>query len=240
MQLEYAESYANLYREHWWWRSRERILIRAIRKIPLPAPATILDVGCGDGLFFSKLREFGEVEGIETDASLVRTNNPDRQRIYSQPLGDQAYADASYDLITALDVLEHIKDDRAAVGHMISMLKPGGFLLVTVPAFMVLWDEHDEANHHVRRYTAAALQTLLSERGELLDIHYLYHAIFIPKYIVTRLNKLAPRKLKQSAMPPRPINQAMSLYCDWEERMLGRARLPFGTSVMALVQRARL
>jgi 2-polyprenyl-3-methyl-5-hydroxy-6-metoxy-1,4-benzoquinol methylase len=205
--------------------------------VRLPASAEILDVGCGDGLFFSRLRAFGSVRGIETDVSLVRADNPDRAFIYSQPLGDPQYEGWRFDLITALDVIEHIADDRHAVATMISMLKPGGYLLLTVPAFMALWDEHDEVNQHFRRYTAETLAPLVTASATILELRYLFHTIFLPKYLVRTFNRTGSRKVKQDAIPPQPLNRMLSGYCYWENLLLESSRLPFGTSLMALVRR---
>src|SRR4051812_12063398 len=137
MQAPYAAEYARLYREHWWWRSREAILLDLLRSLRLPPGGDILDVGCGDGLFFQELERFGRVRGIEVDVGLLDPDGPYRDRIATLPLGDPSYAgDAGrFDLITALDVIEHIADDRAAVAAMLRMLRPGGVMVVTVPAF---------------------------------------------------------------------------------------------------------
>lgn len=197
----------------------------------------MLDVGCGDGLFFPRLREFGTVRGIETDSSLVSSNNPDRLAISSKPLGDPDYAEARFDLITACDVIEHIKDDRTAVSQMAAMLNPGGFLVLTVPAFMSLWDEHDEVNQHFRRYDLSMLKHAIPESLTVLQMRFLFHALFVPKYIVGRMNKARVNKVSQSQIPAKSLNDIMTVLCEWENRILGTEHLPFGTSLLAVAQR---
>lgn len=181
--------------------------------LPEPARCRILDVGCGDGLFFPKLRAFGSVDGIEVDQSLLSPDNPDRPRIRTALLGSSEYADwaapgGTFDLITALDVIEHIEDDRHAVRCMLDMLRPGGALLLTVPALMCLWDRHDEINHHFRRYTRASLGALIesavgadgsgagttARRAVVLDLRYFFHALVLPKYVVRVINRIAAGK----------------------------------------------
>lgn len=215
--------------------------MRELRRLapPLPADAQILDVGCGDALFFPKLREFGDVRGIEIDTSLLTPDGPDRPRIHTRPLGDPAYAGwaDTFDLITALDVVEHIENDAAAVAEMVRMLRPGGRLLMTVPAFMSLWDHHDEINHHFRRYTAAQFAALIRPPARLLGVRYLFHSLYIPKWLVARRNRAAAHKSQQFAIPPAPINSAAAAWCDLEERLLRALNVPRGTSVLALAVR---
>src|SRR5262249_1578172 len=136
MDREYAAGYARLYREHWWWRARAPIGVATRRGLPLPPGAAILDVGCGDALSFGALSAFGEVRGIEVDEALLSPAGPHRGRISTRPLGDPLYDGPAwrFDLITALDVVEHIDDDRAAVAAMAGLLRPGGHLVGTLPA----------------------------------------------------------------------------------------------------------
>ena len=240
MQHDYGTEYARLYGEHWWWRARESILVDALRALALPRALEILDVGCGDGVFFPRLEEFGRVRGIEVDEGLLRGDGPYRDRISTLPLGDPMYAaeDWRFDLITALDVIEHIADDRTAVSAMAGMLRPGGVLLLTVPAFGVLWDHHDEINHHHRRYTAGRLRSVLAGHGlEPIRVRYLFRALFAPKLLVKLLNLGRKRKVVQHTIPSGPVNALMERICVREERLFGRWPIPFGTSVLALARR---
>ncbi len=215
--------------------------MRELRRLrpALPPNPRVLDVGCGDALFFPKLREFGDVRGIEIDTSLLTPAGPDRARIHTQPLGDPAYADwaGAFDLITALDVVEHIEQDAWAVAEMVKMLKPGGRLLMTVPAFMSLWDHHDEINHHYRRYTAPQFAALLRPPARLVSVRYLFHSLYIPKWLVARRNRAATQKSEQFNIPAAPVNTLATLWCDLEERLLRPLRVPRGTSVLALAVR---
>lgn len=237
MNQDYGSEYAELYARHWWWRAREAILLREIRALDLPRPAEILDVGCGDGLFFPALCGFGRVRGIEIDRSLVRPDNPYRDAIHHAPLGDAAYDGWQFDLITALDVIEHIEDDAAAIENIVRMLRPGGFLVLTVPAFMLLWDAHDERNHHYRRYRRGPLGALLRPYGRLRELRYLFHGLFFAKAAFRLANGASGGKLRQHAIPPRPINWAMRTFCLAEQATLGWMRIPWGTSLLAVLER---
>jgi len=194
-------------------------------------------VGCGDALFFPRLREFGHVEGIEIDTALLSPDGPDRGLIHTAPLGSPVYEGRKFDLITALDVIEHIEDDSAAAAEMVRMLKPGGRLVMTVPAFMSLWDEHDEINLHFRRYSAKGLASLIKPPARVVSVRYLFHTLFAPKWLIARRNRVASDKHAQFAVPPRPVNAMAAAWCDLEDRLLRRFHVPWGTSVLAVAVR---
>lgn len=237
MDAAYAEGYERLYHEHWWWRSRETILLGEIRRLGLASPLRILDVGCGNGLFFPKLSELGEVWGIEADTSVLHEDGPYRDRIFTELLGAPIYQDRRFDLITALDVIEHIEDDTAAVRDMAGMLAPGGVLLLTVPAFMLLWDEHDVINQHHRRYTRESLRRVLERHGEILSLRYMFHAIFFPKLLVKWLNRSRDRKIAQHNIPSPLVNKVMEGVNAAEFRLGRGLPIPFGTSVCGVLRR---
>ena len=141
----------------------------------LQALRHILDVGCGDGLFFERLEEFGAVvEGLEPDATLVADPRW-RSQIRTLPLGPGACDAGASDLVLMLDVLEHIADDRDALRAVRDALSPGGFLLLTVPALAALWSRHDEANEHHRRYGPMGLREVLEASGlEVVTLRYFF------------------------------------------------------------------
>ena len=206
MDETYRAEYERLYRAHWWWRARESILVGVLRRLRPKSGSAILDVGCGNALSFPALAEFGTVRGIEVDASLLDARGPYRRQISTDPLDSPVYDDPlwRFDVITALDVVEHIDDDRAAVARMAGMLTRGGYMIVTVPAFDLLWDHHDEINLHRRRYTAGSLKRTLAGLGvELLELRYLFRSLFIPKLAVRVLNARRARKVVQHGIPAR-------------------------------------
>ncbi len=242
MQADYAAVYARAYHEHWWWRAREAIILDILRGLRLPPHLEILDVGCGDAVAFPVLSEFGSVRGIEVDESLLDPNGPYRERISTRYLGDPIYdgPEWSFDLITGLDVIEHIEDDRAAVAAMTRMLRPGGHMVLTVPAFELLWDHHDDINNHFRRYTASRLRKALEGQGlEIKQIRYAFRALFIPKLLVRMLNSTRSQKVAQHSIPAPAVNKTMRALCLAEDRLLRHVPVPFGTSVLAILQKPR-
>ena len=238
MDSEYGQVYEDLYHRHWWFRVRERILLDVISGLRLVTPAEILDVGCGHGLFFEKLGAYGHVQGIEVDSSLIPLGSRYRDRIYDQPLGSPLYADMRFNLITALDVIEHIEDDDLAVNAMLEMLHPRGKLVVTVPASMMLWDRHDVINQHYRRYSKQTLAALFEGKARILELRHLFHALFIPKLAVKTLNRSFQADAPQHVIPGNVINRMMEAACGLEYWALGPLRIPFGTSLLAVVEKS--
>lgn len=239
MEPGFAQGYEDLYRRHWWFRVRERILVEVLQQLNLPQGAAILDVGCGNGLFFDRLAQFGTVQGIEIDRSLVPADSVHRMRISHWPLGSPHYDQMRFQLITALDVIEHIEDDRQAVEHMWALLVPGGKLVITVPALMTLWDAHDEINGHYRRYTRSSLRALLQKRGRLISLRYLFHALVVPKCAIAAFNRVFQAKAAQHGVPAAWLNGLMETASWLEYRMVGGWNLPFGTSLLAVVEKPR-
>src|ERR1051326_7977069 len=164
MDSQYGRHYRDLYQRHWWWRARERLILDVLRAHrPASGWRNVLDVGCGDGLFFDALAQLDGVtlvEGVEPDASLVSRDGPHYDRIHVAPFDARFQPGRRYSLVLMLDVLEHLPDPAAAVSHAISLLEPDGVLLATVPAFMSLWTRHDELNHHYTRYTEQTFRAM--------------------------------------------------------------------------------
>ncbi len=151
---------------HWWYRGRRKIVGSELRRLELPPGAVVLDAGCGSGRMLQDLAAYGEVHGIELDPDAAA--NAAARGLGEVKVGrveELPWDDATFDLITALDVIEHTADDRQALGEIRRVAKPGGRFLLTVPAYQALWSQHDVANHHYRRYSRRALRLAAIEAG---------------------------------------------------------------------------
>jgi SAM-dependent methyltransferase len=236
VRADYAERYRILYEQHWWWRARERLILEILRaKQPSHGWKRILDVGCGDGLFFDKLGKFGEVEGVEPEEGLLTPQGAHRTRIHVSPFDNNFQPGKEFSLILMLDVLEHLSDPVGALRHAVELLEPGGTVLATVPAFNILWTNHDVVNAHVTRYTRKRFRAVARAAGLVVEMErYFFHWLF-PAKLVTRL---AERMLGSQPMPaavPSPhFNRLLYCISRAEQETLGRLPLPFGSSYMAL------
>jgi 2-polyprenyl-3-methyl-5-hydroxy-6-metoxy-1,4-benzoquinol methylase len=149
----YACHYRELYENHWWWRARERFILAILRGLQSQENwGSILDKGCGEGLSFDSLGQFGEVEGVETDPSLATKNDRWEHRIHLSDF-EAFQSNKQYSLILMLDVLEHFRNPTLCLRRSEELLDSRGSLLITVPAFSCLWTTHDDLNCHVSRFT---------------------------------------------------------------------------------------
>lgn len=234
MDPKYGEKYRELYARHWWWRAREEAVLEILRNHQRANGwGRILDVGCGDGLLFDHLFKLGEVEGVEPDAALIRSDGPHRARIHTIPFDSRFAPGKKYSLILMLDVLEHMPDPLAALGHAKSLLDPEGAILATVPAFSVLWTNHDAINRHVTRYRKKTFRPLFQQAGlKILEERYLFHWMF-PAKLLTRLGeKVSGSRASIPSIPSSWINQTLISISRLERRVLGPLALPFGSSLM--------
>jgi SAM-dependent methyltransferase len=237
---DYAEQYKTLWERHWWWRSREAWLLSWIERLHRRAPRRrILDVGCGDGLFFERLERFGEVEGLEPDARLV-VNPRWRSRIQVAPIDAGFMPARPFDLVLMLDVLEHIADDRGALRGAFRALRPGGHLLLTVPALSWLWSRHDEANAHHRRYGRGALRRILVEAGFVVETVRFFFVWTVAPMALRRVFAPAGAGVADYAVtiPPSPINRALTAFSHLEHTISHYLSWPLGSSLLAIARKA--
>jgi SAM-dependent methyltransferase len=232
VEREYSDAYAGLYRAHWWFRVREELLVETIRKYRPPAGwGAILDVGCGDGLLFDRLAEFGAVEGVEPDAVVVSTRF--RDRIHTLPFDDQFRPGKLYSLVLLLDVLEHLPDPAAALRRALELLAPEGRVIITLPAFQILWTNHDVLNHHLRRYTRRSFRELAASCGLALDEErYLFPSLFPAKLAARAAERLLRLPPRVPSIPPAWLNRALYRYSRREQRLAMAVPFPFGISLL--------
>ena len=224
---------------HWWYRARRRVLQSLIaRRIALPPDARILEIGCGTGHNVLMLRQFGTVDAVEIDED-ARAVAAKRlgQAIGNAPLPDlPGIADGAYDLIAILDVLEHVEADREALVSIAKKLKPGGHILITVPAHPWMWSAHDVANHHHRRYTKSSLSKVIGAAGLKLGAMSYFNSILFPLAAAVRVkDRLTGKEGSDDALPPAPLNRLFEALFGLEAYAVGRVPMPPGVSLAAIV-----
>ena len=236
MDPKYGEAYRELFEKHWWWRSRSELIIDRLRQIgAVRQRERILDIGCGDGLFFDRLAEFGEVEGVEPSIDLVSPDNPHRDRIYVCPFDENFRPGKQYSLITMLDVLEHLDNPVGALRHALELLAPDGLMIITVPALMALWTNHDVLNHHLTRYTKRSFRNVARQAGfESREERYLYHWTCPVKLGVRVVEKVAHSQPEAPTVPARWVNDVLFRVSRLEQKTLSTLPMPFGSSLMVV------
>jgi SAM-dependent methyltransferase len=238
MERVVYEQMAELDQRHWWYRARREVLAALIRRSVRPPPnARILEIGCGTGHNLAMLGEFGKVDALELDeeARALAEKRLGRE-VMSAPLPELAgVRERHYDLIGAFDVIEHIDDDRAALASIAARLKPGGKLVVTVPAHQWMWSAHDVVNHHKRRYSKRALKQLIEASPLRLEAIGHFNSLLFPVAVAQRLaSKLSGKEDADLKLPPAPLNAALERTFAAERHLIGRLPLPPGLSLFAV------
>jgi 2-polyprenyl-3-methyl-5-hydroxy-6-metoxy-1,4-benzoquinol methylase len=230
---------AELDERHWWYRARRDVLAELIRRrIELPEDARILEIGCGTGHNLEMLRRFGRVDGIEMDPAArdIATRRLGRQVIDARLPQLAGVEDHAYDLVAILDVLEHVEQDREALASIATRLKPGGRILITVPAHPWMWSAHDVVNHHQRRYTRAALRKVVAEAGLKLEMLSWFNSLLFPLAAAARLaGRVTGKEDSDDKLPPAPVNRLFEALFGLERYAIGRVPFPPGVSLAAIV-----
>ena len=233
---------AELDSRHWWYRARRDILAALIaRKIRLPADARILEIGCGTGHNLEMLQRFGAADGIEIDpAARALARQRLGREIGSAPLPRlEGVPDSAYDLVAILDVLEHVEEDREALESIARKLRPGGRILITVPAHPWMWSAHDEVNHHKRRYTRKTLRKVVADAGLKLEMMSWFNSLLFPLAAAARLaGRVTGKEDSDDKLPPRPVNAMFEMLFGLERYAVGRLPLPPGVSLVAIASAA--
>lgn len=241
MERAVFDRMVELDQDHWWFVARRRILKRLIERIVRPPQkARILEVGCGTGHNLAMLKSFGSLEASELDrcARAVASKRLPR-KVKEAKLPDLSMFERNgYDLIALLDVLEHVGDDLGSLRAIHRRLKPGGALLMTVPANPWMWSAHDAAHHHFRRYTKKQLEELFLRSGLEIQLLSYFNTLLFPLVAAARIvSKITRRGSADDKLPGATVNAALNKIFGLEAGLLGRAPMPFGVSLVAIVRR---
>ncbi|MDP4076706.1 bifunctional 2-polyprenyl-6-hydroxyphenol methylase/3-demethylubiquinol 3-O-methyltransferase UbiG [Acidovorax sp. A1169] len=243
MRPELLAQMAAVQQTHWWFAARRDILSSVIDGLALPAAQPrVLEIGCGPGGNLAMLARHGSLSAMEyapeARAAAGRLGLcPVEAGGLPEPV---PFADGSFDLVCLLDVLEHVEHDDAALARVARLLKPGGRLLLTVPAYQWLWSGHDVDHHHHRRYTAGRVRAKATKAGLVVHRAGYFNTVLFPLIAIARLaGKLAGRKGgdTETALPSPWLNATLRTLFGAERPLVARMGLPFGTSVIAVLGR---
>ena len=226
---------------HFWYAVRREILELMLAELRLPAGARLLDIGCGTGGSAQVLARHGEATGLDRELRSFRLSM-DRPYTHRVVSGAETlpFADASFDAVVALDVIEHLDDDLGAAREIRRILKPGGAAVIFVPAFAILWGHNDVISHHRRRYTRKTLQAVLTAAGfELTHLGYFNLLLFLPMLGVRLLERVLPKVTSRIEYEQKPtrLNALLTRIFRLELGLLRRTTLPLGTSVCCLAHK---
>jgi len=228
---------------HWWYRGRRRIIGALVRRLGLPPGTEILDAGCGSGRNMVDLARYGTVTGLEiADASVMWARNRGIGEIVQGSITEAPFPDDRFDFAVCLDVIEHIDDELGALRELRRIIRPGGMLLVTVPAYESLWSEHDVINHHKRRYTRASLSEAAARTGWATEWTTYFNGCLLPAAAMhrrlSRLRQSVDEPVSDLELTPVHLNTLLEAPLRLEARVIGRGwRIPAGLSLMATLRK---
>lgn len=228
---------------HWWYTGRRKILANFVaeicRRVTDRRPR-ILDVGCGTGANLLMLSEYGDAEGVDisNDAlAFCRERGLDQVKLGA---GEALpYDDGTFDLVTALDVVEHMDDDLTGLREMRRVLRPGGRVLIFVPTFMFLWGLQDDVSNHRRRYRLSELRRVLEQAGfEVERTTYANITFFLPILLVRQLMRVTGMKAESENNINVPaLNGVLGRLLGAESWILKRMNIPFGVSGLCVARK---
>jgi 2-polyprenyl-3-methyl-5-hydroxy-6-metoxy-1,4-benzoquinol methylase len=233
---------------HWWFRARRQIVWSLVRRHVDGGPnrrLKICELGCGTGGNLEPIADRHDVVGVECSPealALARKKLRDRIR-YGRLPHEIDVPSQSFDVVLMTDVLEHIEDDAASADAALSLLRPGGIVVATVPAYQWLYSPRDAHHHHFRRYGKRQFAVLWSDgHAETLLLSHYNTLLFPPAAAVRLASKVVPRRHDSGdlAVPARAINNLLARLMGSEANLLGRVPFPFGLSLVAVVRKRKV
>ena len=229
----------------WWWGVGRRTLVGSLlrRYGGGNGRPHLLEIGCGAGGLLKELSQTSVAYGMDVETESMKYCR--KRGLERLCLGDAAalpYRSEQFDAVVCVDVLEHLDDDRAALADIYRVLKPGGRLLATVPAFQWLWSRRDVQLHHKRRYTLAELRERVAAAGfRTLKISYINLTVFFPLWLMVKTGRLSAKEdAKVSvdfALLPGPVNRVLAGVAALESKVTSRVDLPVGSSIVCVAAR---
>src|SRR5690349_3029237 len=230
---------------HWWYIGRRRIIASFVADIVSRVKdrrPRILDVGCGTGANLLLLSQYGAAEGVDvSEDALAFCRERGLEKVKLGAAEELPYEDGTFDLVTALDVVEHLDDDLGGLREMRRVLRPGGRVLLFVPTFMFLWGLQDDVSNHRRRYRLPELRRVLEQAGfEIERMTYANITFFMPILMMRQLMRVTGIKTdSENNINVSALNGVLGRLFGAESWFLKRMNLPFGVSGLCVARAKR-
>ncbi|MBX9830396.1 class I SAM-dependent methyltransferase [Candidatus Babeliales bacterium] len=234
--MDYRDYQAGASHEHFWFKAKPQFIRTLLEKIPQKLSQTILDIGAGTGEDVATLARFGNIYAVDIDQQALDMI-PDSLVVEKKQADACAlpYENATFDVVVAFDVLEHVEHDQKMVDEIFRVLKPGGYFVFTVPAYNMLFSAHDRELLHFRRYTKSSVHKLFRKFTKL-DAGYWFFLLFAPAALKRLMSKNNPTS--GMAMLPPLLNSLCFSLLRFENWLLSKGlHFPCGLSVYGIYQK---
>lgn len=244
--LMYPDEYRVMFalEDRYWWYRGVRALLRAWLARYAPRDARLLDAGCGTGANLELLQQYGDTRGVDISEQAIefcRARGIAPTRLLLASVSELPFPDNFFDLTISFEVICNIPDDQRACDELARVLKPGGRLIVQVPAYQWLWSQHDVVVGHQRRYSARELRAKLTRAGMAIERLTYANALMFPTIAARRLwhrvlDSTQPMRSDLAPLP-RALNALLSALFVLEMQWVARADVPCGVSVVAVARK---
>jgi SAM-dependent methyltransferase len=227
---------------HWWFRGKRLLVASLLARGGVARGARLLDVGCGTGGVLRALAPDGQVVGVDSAECALAFCRERGLAVVRTSGGTLPFGAGTFDGCLLMDVLEHLDDELPVLQEVRRVLRPGGVVITSVPAFPALWSQHDETFEHRRRYLRAALVDVVRRAGFRVEwSSYTNFGVFLPALVwrtFRRWTGVAPGARTDFFRAPAPLNGALVALYRWEAGRLRHGTLPFGVSVACVARNA--
>lgn len=226
---------------YWWFVARRELALTVLRKAGLSG-ATLLDVGCGTGAGQRAFAEFGTVYGVDFSQEALEFSHSRGLTLLARANAEVLpIRTSSVDAVVTLDTIEHVADDVSAVNEIFRALKPGGMLLMNVPAYMFLWGPHDVALMHQRRYTVTSARRLVESAGFVVERASYSVFLLFPMVLALRILGKIRGGEPSAKLPSLPawVQGILKGIMSVERAIFGAINLPWGSSVVIVARKPK-
>lgn len=247
MERDFSRRYETLDEWHWWFRGRRRVLEAVLdRELRHGVAREVVSVGCGPVRRLEWLRPYageGRITGLDAEQEHAAPICPPGTAFVLGSAEILPFATGTIDLLVAADVLEHLRHDHAAMAEIVRVIRPGGLIVITVPALPSLWGAQDIVSHHFRRYTKRSLRELLRS-GQLPDARVQYfNTLLFPPIAATRWLRRATGRIEAARSDfednaPGLANELLAGVFGAERELVNRFPMPIGVSLLAVARKA--
>ncbi len=244
MQKEIYDNTVKIQEKNWWYKTRRDIITDLLRdEFPAGQNRRVLSVGCGVGWEMKFISRYGEAYGIDPSPTAIEYCKEAgiSKNLFVSGAEKLQFEDTFFDAVFILDVLEHVERDEAALTEIYRVLKPGGILVLTVPAFPLLWTKSDVRAHHFRRYTRSSLKQEIEKSGFRIKRLSYFNMILLPLIggikLLTRFYEPAFVEGKEVSQPNPVVNWMLYHIFKLEVSWLARFNLPLGISLLAIARK---